>query len=329
MGVMRMTRETVRLWFSDGAIPPAVNALARDVLARYDMNVEEMRLVAAKPHKGGAVWRLSTDRGPRGLKLLHRKPWRSWFSIGAQKYLREQGARVPVLLPTKAGRDGVETGGKIWIVTEWIDSLRKAPKDLEGAKSLANGLGDFHRRSRGYRPPNGTKNVSRLARWPEKYQKILMKLDWLRAIARTYAELPASRAMLSMIDKYEQQALEALRLLHESPYAALVRRGDAAWGIAHQDYGWSNGQIGPGGIWIIDLDGVAFDIPIRDLSKFVTHAMSDWGTWDAGWIREIIAAYGEAYPLEPAVLQVFYADLLFPNEFYKLSKKIVYDPPAA
>jgi CotS family spore coat protein len=88
--------------------------------------------------------------------------------------------------------------------------------------------------------------------------------------------------------------------------------------ITHQDYGWSNGQVGPGGgIWIIDLDGVAFDLPIRDLRKLITSTMDDMGSWDLTWMRGMIDAYNQANPIEPDLMQVLLIDMALPNEFYK------------
>ena len=96
--------------------------------------------------------------------------------------------------------------------------------------------------------------------------------------------------------------------------------------IGHQDYGWSNGQIGPGGIWIIDLDGVAHDLPIRDLRKLITSTMDDMGVWDLTWIRGMIEAYQTVNPIEPALMQVLLIDMALPNEFYKHVKEAVLDP---
>ena len=68
-------------------VPPELEALARQVMENYDMSVSEMTLITAKPDKGGAIWRIVTDHGPRSIKVLHRTPHRSLFSIGAQDYL--------------------------------------------------------------------------------------------------------------------------------------------------------------------------------------------------------------------------------------------------
>jgi CotS family spore coat protein len=99
--------------------------------------------------------------------------------------------------------------------------------------------------------------------------------------------------------------------------------------ITYQDYGFSNGQIGTGGVWIIDLDGVAYDLPIRDLRKLITSTMDDFGKWDLTWIRGMIDAYQQANPIEPALYQVLLIDMSLPNEFYKHVAEIIYDPTLA
>jgi spore coat protein SA len=323
----------IRPWIHDGypdpdmTVPPEVEAIAQKVISRYDMTLNNMTLITAKSDKGGAIWKIDTNRGPRSLKVLHRAPERSLFSVGAQDYLVKQGARVPQLIPTKKGRLYTQGGGKVWIVTEWIESLTPASKiDLAGAQELCYGLGEFHRLSRGYVEPPGASHASRLYRWPRTYEKVLTKIGWCRVLGEVYSDLPASRTLLQVVDKYEDQARRAIQLLEQSPYASLVERGESEWGLVHQDYGWSNGQNGPGGIWIIDLDGVAFDLPIRDLRKLITGTMDDMGVWDPSWMRGMIDAYNEANPMEPELYEVLLVDMALPNELYKNIKEIVYDP---
>ncbi len=309
-------------------VPPEVEALAQKVMSRYDMKVNNKTLITAKSDKGGAIWKIDTNHGPRSLKVLHRSPERSLFSVGAQDYLVKQRARVPALIPTKKEKQlYTQAGGKLWIVTDWEESLVQASKiDLSGAQELCYGLGEFHRLSKGYAEPKGAYRASRLYRWPKTYDKVLTKIDWFRVLAQTYSDLPASRTLLQVVDKYEEQARQAIRLLEQSPYAQLAARGESEWGLVHQDYGWSNGQQGRGGIWIIDLDGVAFDLPIRDLRKLIASTMDDMGVWDVTWMRGMIDAYSKAFPLEPELYQMLLIDMALPNEFYKNIKEIVYDP---
>ncbi|MBG9792778.1 spore coat protein I [Paenibacillus dendritiformis] len=308
-------------------VPPEVEEVARHVMSQYDMSVSSMVLITSKPDKGGAIWRIDTDKGPRSLKVLHRIPSRSLFSIGAQQYLVEQGARVPALIPTTGNENYVEAGGKLWIVTDWIEQMQPVSKiDLEGAATLCYGLGEFHLLSKGYVPPARAGKSSRLYTWPKYYEKIIAKIGWFRDIASAYNEFPASQQLLGVVDEFERQAREALEKLYASKYFSMTAMGEPHWGLVHQDYGWSNGQMGPGGIWVIDLDGVAYDFPFRDLRKLITSTMDDMGVWDMAWIRGMIGAYHQANPMDREMFELLCLDMAFPNEFYKHVKEVVFDP---
>lgn len=307
-------------------VPPEVDELAQQVMAYYDMEIHTKTLITSKSDKGGAIWKIETNRGPRSLKLLHRKPIRSLFSVGAQDYIVKNGGRVPKLISTKEGALYVEKGGKLWIVTDWIESLTPASKDLSGAQALCYGLGEFHRFSRGYTPPTGSKRATRLYRWPAYYQKIITKIGWFRNIAKTNRDIPGSQALLSVINIFERQALDALSFLKQSSYSRMISMGEEYWGLVHQDYGWSNGQLGTGGLWVIDLDGVAYDLPIRDLRKLISSSMDDLERWDVPWIRGMISAYHDANPIDIETYEILLNDLAFPNEFYKHLNEMLFDP---
>lgn len=308
-------------------VPDYIIKMAEDALKYYNLSVKSMTCITTKSDKGGAIWKLETDAGPKSLKLLHRRPTRSMFSLGAQEYLVEvQKANVPPLVKTKDGEDYLVMGGKCWFVAEWIEPLFPVTKDLEGAKHLCRALGEFHRLSQGYVPPAKSELPSRLYKWPKSYQKVIDKMDWFRNLANAYSEMPASSLLLSVVDQFEEQAKRGLEALNQSSYHELTQLGNEAWGLVHQDYGWSNGQMGENGMWIIDLDGVAYDIPIRDLRKLITGTMADLYTWDVTWVREMIKAYHEANPISPELYEILMIDLAMPNEFYKNVKEIVYEP---
>ncbi len=84
--------------------------------------------------------------------------------------------------------------------------------------------------------------------------------------------------------------------------------------------------MGPGGVWIIDLDGVAYDLAIRDLRKLITSTMDDLGVWDPAFMKGMIDAYDKACRIESDLYQVLLIDMALPNEFYKHLKEMVFDP---
>jgi CotS family spore coat protein len=328
----KMENTTIQPWDTEEGIPEFyipeyVDNIAHEVLQQYDLHVKTMDVVTTKSDKGGAIWKLETDKGPKSLKLLHRRPSRSLFSLGAQEYLVDvQKAKVPPIVKTINGENFVEAGGKLWFVAEWIEPLFPVSKDLEGAKQLCFALGEFHRLSKGYTPPPQAEVASRLHKWQQNFDKVLRKMDWFRNIAHAYDDMPASPYLLEVIETFENQAKEGIRKLQESAYSELIKEGNAHWGLVHQDYGWSNGQMGADGMWIIDLDGVAFDLPIRDLRKLISGTMADLFHWDANWVNEMIQAYHEANPITPALYDLLMIDLSMPNEFYKNIKEVVFEP---
>ncbi|MBO9597176.1 MAG: CotS family spore coat protein [Cohnella sp.] len=308
-------------------IPPEIERIAQEVIAQYDMQVSEMTLITSKPDKGGAIWRITTDKGLRSLKVLHREPRRSLFCVYAQQWLVEQGARVPALIKTKNDQLYVEAGQKLWIVTDWIALVPASKIDIEGAEALVFGLGEFHRASRGYVPPDFAQQKSRIHHWPKYYSKMIEKIGWMRDLAKAYPEAAGSGQLLSVVDQFESQAKEALAKFKNSSFRRMVAKGDPHWGLVHQDYGFSNGQVGEGGIWVIDLDGVAYDFPIRDLRKLITSMMDDMGVWDPAIMRRLIQAYHSANPIDRETYELLVIDMAFPNEFYKHIKEMIFDPP--
>ncbi|TYS67773.1 CotS family spore coat protein [Sutcliffiella horikoshii] len=311
-------------------VPPYIEEMADEVIKHYDFTVSSRVVITTKADKGGLIWKIETNKGPKSLKILHRRPTRSLFSIGAQEYLvNEKNARVPAIIKTKSDSNVVVMGGKIWFVAEWIEPLQPVSADIEGAKLLSNAIGEFHQLSKGYVPPKGAEVASRLYRWPKTYQKVMKKMTWFRDIAKLYSEMPASKTILNTVDMFEEQAKNAITKLEESPYKQLAALGNEEWGLVHQDYGWSNGQMGPGGMWIIDLDGVAYDIPIRDLRKLIGGSMDDLGKWDINWIVAMLDAYDEANPITDELFEILLVEFSLPNLFYKNVKDILFEPTIA
>jgi CotS family spore coat protein len=338
MGLEEMQLEEYRIvpWDQDESvpfgvdrefyIPPEIERIAREVMTQYDMQVSEMTLITSKPDKGGAIWQIMTDKGPRSLKVLHREPRRSLFSVYAQQWLVDQGARVPALIKTRSGSLYVEAGQKLWIVTDWIPLVPASKVGVEGAEELVFGLGEFHRSTRGYVPPNFAKQSSRIHHWPKYYSKMIEKIGWIRDLARAYPDAAGSEQLLSVVDEFERQAKEAVVKFENSSYRKMIAKGESYWGLVHQDYGFSNGQVGEGGIWVIDLDGVAYDFPIRDLRKMITSMMDDMGIWDPDIMRRLIQAYHRANPIDRETYELLVIDMMFPNEFYKHIKEMIFDP---
>jgi CotS family spore coat protein len=313
----------------DQFVPAEVENVALHVVKSYDMQVGEMKLISSKPVKGGAVWKLVTDHGLRSMKLLCRTPDRSLFSIYAQDYLVKQGAKVPSLIPTRDGGNYVSAGGRLWIVTEWIESLQPACNDTLGeARALSAGLGEFHRLSNGFNPPSECMSYSHLGSWLKSYEKSIEDFGNCRQLAELHPEFESGKRLLSQMDRFEEQARNTIQLMAESPYEKMVAMGELFWGLAqhNDDRARPIAQTGPGGVWVIDLSGVCYDLPIRDLRKLISNTMVERGGWDVTWIRGMIEAYHQSNPIDRETFQMLWLDLSFPNELHRGVKEILSGP---
>ncbi|MFC5468825.1 CotS family spore coat protein [Cohnella suwonensis] len=312
----------------DQAVPPEVEAVARHVLAYYDMHVDKINLVSTKPAKGTAVWKLATNHGPRMMKLLRNAPKRSLIRIHAQEYLANQGANIPPLIPTSDNKKYVLAGGRLWIVTEWIEALQPAYEtNLEEAQALSEALGDFHRLSKGYNPPPEYAPSSVLGSWPASYEKSIEDIGKCRHLADRNPELESGNRLLSLLDGMEEQARDALQRIKQSSYDDMVAMGGQFWGLTFYNDEWSkkDAQAGRAVVWITNITNVFYDFPIRDLRRIISQAMINRGGWDAAWIRGMIEAYHRTHPLDRETFELLLLDLSFPNECYGIVKEILFE----
>jgi spore coat protein I len=92
--------------------------------------------------------------------------------------------------------------------------------------------------------------------------------------------------------------------------------GSSAVVLCHQDYGKGNALLTPGGVWILDMDGVTFELAARDLRKIIHKTTENHGKWDEGTMKEILSWYEKGNVLSMEEKQMVYIDTLFPHSFF-------------
>lgn len=129
-----------------------------------------------------------------------------------------------------------------------------------------------------------------------------------------------AQAYLEEVKPALELASQAMTLLEQSCYSAWIDQFTGRAGLCHQDFGEGNVLLGDDRVYILDLDGVTFDLPVRDLRKLLLKQMSSRGKWDESLLHDVLGWYGEVYPLDPAQVQVLLVDLLFPHELHDNAK---------
>lgn len=295
-------------------------SLAETILKNWEVTVTQIEVV-----QGGQmalVWKIHTSEGPICLKRIHRPEKKALFSINAQNYLAMKGTRVPGIIPNKHGVLYTKHGPFLFVVYEWIEGRPFELTVQEDLEFIMKGLAEFHTASIGYRPPDGIPIFTKLGRWPNHYIKRCQQMETWKLMAQTMPEDPFSQLYLAEIDPFIQEGRSTLARLLQSEYPAWVSELKGSPTLCHQDYGTGNSLLGDDGqIWVIDLDTVSFDLPIRDLRKMIIPLLDTTGVWNEEQFHIMINAYESISPLTEKQKEIMFIDMLFPYELYDVIRE--------
>lgn len=293
--------------------------LGTHILKNWELTIHEIEVI--QWGQITLVWKIESDQGLICLKKLNRPEKNALFSIRAQEYLNKKGVHVPGIFPNKQNELYTMIGSSLFVVYDWIEGthLTGTPEDVH---YLMTELATFHQASIGYEVPSGVPIVSKLGKWPEHYLKRCQQLESWKQFAYMEADDSFSQMYLQEIDDF----IEICRNLHQkllrSEYGAWVEKIKKAPNLCHPDYGIGNTLVGNDGhFWLIDLDTVCFDLPIRDVRKMFESFIKSSEPWNDEVFHMLLAAYESVTPLTHGQKQVLLIDLLFPHELYGIAQK--------
>ena len=295
-------------------------SLAETLLNSWDVDVKRIEVIQG--NQMALVWKVQTSKGPICLKRIHRPEKKALFSIHAQDYLAKKGARVPGIIPNKKNQLYTKFGPFLFVVYDWIEGRPFELTNTEDLQMIMKGLAEFHKASIGYIPPPGVPIFTKLGRWPNHMIKRTQQMETWKKMAQQYPDDPFSIAYLEQIDPIIHEAKGTLKQLLDSPYNSWVKAVKKQPNLCHQDYGTGNSLLGPDGkIWVIDLDTVSFDLPIRDLRKMIVPLLDTNGIWDHEKFKTMLSAYESVSPLTKEQKKIMFIDMLFPYELYDIIRE--------
>ena len=294
-------------------------ALANNVLKEYGIVPEKLTLVQGGTIK--TVWKLNDKGRQLCLKRLKQTYDKAMFSVNAQIYINNSGGKVPGIILNRENKPITEYNGQLFVVYEWIsgnDLNFGIPADLRQA---LQGLAGFHIASKGYPSVEEARISTKLGKWPDQYTSMKRKLTEWKAISLQNNK-PYYTAYLSAVDPILDIAEQALQRLEGSDYLRLTQPESPSVVLCHQDFGRGNVLAAADGIYVLDLDGVTYDLSARDLRKIIGKNAENAGQWSIETIRTILGWYTEVNPIGGDELEVLYADLSYPHWFFGLVKNL-------
>ncbi|NLD50083.1 MAG: CotS family spore coat protein, partial [Clostridiaceae bacterium] len=244
------------------------------------------------------------------------------FSVHAQDYAKKSGGRVPEVLRDKSDNLIVNYNEQLFVLYEWLIGRDLEFGNKEDLRRAVAGLADFHAATKGYKAPNNARVSTKLGKWPDQYSSMKNKLINWKETARENSSIQCYDVYLKYVEDMVELSESALRLLKKSSYCDLTSDASSSVVLCHQDYGKGNALLVNNDVYVIDLDGVTFDHPVRDLRKIIGKLAENKGIWDLTSISDILGWYREFNPLDKKEEELLYIDLLYPHWFYGLVKNM-------
>ncbi|HOO12644.1 MAG TPA: CotS family spore coat protein, partial [Bacillota bacterium] len=178
------------------------------------------------------------------------------------------------------------------------------------------GLARMHRASIGYRPPEGARVSSKLGKWLDQYRSMRNNLAQWREES-PQRELGSSHGCyLKHVDSVLEIADMAIAALEQSPYNQLTSMEQEQFPLCHQDYGKGNALLKGRDVYVLDLDGVTYDLAARDLRKIIGKQSEDGDGWNKDRVHRIVGWYEDCRKLSAEEKEILAIDLLFPHWFF-------------
>ncbi|GKX31256.1 spore coat protein I [Vallitalea longa] len=291
-----------------------------NVINEYNIKPYNIKVIQNEGLK--TLWKFDYDSKSMCLKRFRHTKEKIIFSVNAQRYIKENGGLVPYVYSNKAGQHITEYMGQLFVMYEWING-----RDLNFTRSSdfkygIEGLALFHKASKGYKAPEGAKISSKLGRWPEQYGSMRKRMLKWKDIANSKVSNNSYKVYLEYIDDIINLCDKALDVLESSSYDKLTQVELYESSLCHQDYGSGNAILSQEEVYVIDLDGVTYDLVARDLRKIIGKRAEKRGSWDVNDINRILDYYERNNKLTLEDKKMLKADLMFPHWFFGTIKNI-------
>jgi spore coat-associated protein S len=246
------------------------------------------------------------------------------FILSAVRHLAKNGILVPTVYKTRDGKDFINVDGVCYIVFEAING-NNPTYGTRHLPIVVSGLAKFHKASKGYVPPYGSKPKCHLGTWIDDYTRQLENMNTL------YEEDICKKRgnSIDILIKEEfpgfySRAGKVIEGLKKGEYMKWSSRANSEGCLCHQDFAAGNLILSSERLYILDMDSVTMDIPARDIRKLINKVMKKNGKWDTGLARKILGYYQAVNPLRKEEWEVVALDIMFPHLFLGAFSKYYY-----
>lgn len=290
---------------------------AEKILTSYPINVTKLKVFQGEEGDKKALWRISSPQGEFLLKRSHYPLEKILFSIYGQMYILAKGARVPPIILNTDGLPYVNRDGIVYIVYKWFPEARNPDfRQKNDLKQTLITLGQFHHACEGYIPPVHCSEKWRTGSGTRDYEKMNHRFIQLNQNPDKTKSKYGS-VVLEYLPKAIERGQQVIYKLHKLGFDQAILSVHKKRLLTHEDFGEPNALIVHSKGYVIDMDGLAYNLPTRELAKIMIKGLRKHGI-DEQQFHRMLKWYCEENLLSSKDKEIMLLEMSFPHQFMRL-----------
>lgn len=292
----------------------------REYLAEYDLCVDlfkkfDLSVIDVIPVRN--VYMASTDKGNKILKKVEYTIEELKFIDDLLNYIRNKFNRVINFVKNKDGKIYTIWNGDMYCIMDVVQGQECNFSNPIDVCIAAKGLGELHIASEGFKTNLSNKyNNGKLI---DNFKRRIQEMNFFKSIALAHEKKSEfDEIFLKDAGYYTDQIRYAVSLLEDSYYYKLCSEEDKIV-VCHNDLAHHNILINNEEAYFIDFDYAIIDLKVHDLCNFMNKVIKNF-CFDIEKANLILENYCITNSLNKRELEVLYAMLAFPEDFYSIAK---------
>lgn len=287
--------------------------LDTDLFELFDLKVEDLIPLRS-------VYILITDKGKKILKKIENTEDMK-FITSALDYIKDGYSDILTFVKAGDGNYYVRWKDGIYCVMELIEGRECCCSNPLDVVIASKALAQYHKSSLGILKYLEGSNLeilkSNLGKFPNKFNEAKENLlDIKQRVGKYGYKNTFDKLLLESIDEQIENINESIKRIEKSNYKNLCR-DESKIVLCHNDLAHHNIILSEDRAYFIDFEYSLVDIRVHDICNFLMKSIKNYG-YDFDKSIEIINAYDSVWKIEKDELEVLYAIMIFPNDYYNL-----------
>lgn len=289
-------------------------------LAKYDLSVDlfsRFGLTVKDVVPIRNVYILSTDKGDKVLKKIDCSIEDLQFIEEMTSLIKSNFNRVIGFVKTEEGTIYTKWKKDIYCIMDLVPGYECDFSNPIDVSIASRGLGELHNATLGIEVKNSKKNAT--GKIIQTFKRKQKELELFKSIAEMHEiKTEFDSIFLKKYDNNLSLVKESIGLLESSSYIELCS-DKTKIALCHHDLAYHNILINNDLAYFVDFDYAIIDLKVHDLCNFICKAIKNFA-FDIEKAKAIIKDYTDLTPLDKRELHVLYGMLVFPEDFYSISR---------